>query len=300
MPKTFKTIAAYADHFGITPLHPLLTVIDFRKLAPFRRAPGIYGFYAIILKEDLGCGALQYGLGSYDYQAGTILCVSPGQLFGPKDDGRLHHGIGRALLIHPDFLVGTPLTAAFAKASFFAYSTREALHLSEDERAQFCALLAAIEAELHLPPDAHSVPLLHARLDLVLHLLARFYERQFASRAPENRTLLARLETYLASILPPSPERPASALPTVTACAKALSLSPNYFGDLIHRETGSTAQALIAHAILARAKEFLRHPTCSIAQVAIAFGFSYPHHFTRFFRKYTGLTPTQFREKHTP
>ena len=98
MSQHFRTIADYTTFFGLPPQHPHLAYVDFKQLPPFRYRPGIFGFYAIILKENLGCGALQYGLGSYDYQAGTVLCVGPGQLFGPKDDGQLHQGLGKALL----------------------------------------------------------------------------------------------------------------------------------------------------------------------------------------------------------
>lgn len=297
MPEHFRTLADYTAPLGLTPQHPHLAYVDFAQLPPFRYRQGIYGFYAIILKEHLGCGALQYGLGSYDYQAGTVLCVGPGQLFGPKDDGQRHQGIAKALLIHPDLLDGTPLAAAFASASFFAYTSREALHLADDERVRFLAQVEAIRGELETPQDAHSRALLLAHLDLLLHLLARFYERQFTSRQPDNRALLARLETYLASVLPAAPDCPASALPTVAACAKALFLSPNYFGDLVRKETGASAQTFIARAMIRRAQAFLFQPGVTAAQVSAAFGFSYPHHFTRFFRNYTGLTPRAWREQ---
>ena len=291
MPQTFRTLAEYVKPLDLTPLHPHLTAIDFASLPPHRYQQGVFGFYAIILKENLGCGALQYGLGTYDYQAGTVLCVAPGQLFGPKDDGVKRQGKGKALLIHPAFLQGTPLAEAFSSATFFTYATREALHLSEDERGFFLEQFHAIVQELSRLRDTHSEPILRARLAVLLHLLTRFYERQFASRTPENRAVLSRLETFLASTLPDSPEAPPQALPTVAACAKALSLSPNYLGDLVRKETGSSAQAFIAHAILSRAKTFLADTSASIAQISEVLGFSYPHHFTRFFRKYAGVPP---------
>lgn len=295
MSQHFRTIADYTTSFGLPPQHPHLAYVDFKQLPPFRYRPGIFGFYAIIFKEHLGCGALQYGLGSYDYQAGTVLCVGPGQLFGPKDDGQLHQGLGKALFIHPTLLEGSSLAAAFASASFFAYTSREALHLADGERASFLAQFEAIRGELETPQDAHSHALLLAHLDLLLHLLARFYERQFSSRQPDNRALLARLETYLASALPAEPDAPVAELPTVAACAKALFLSPNYFGDLVRKETGASAQAFISRAILNRACDFLRHTEASIAQIGLTLGFSYPHHFTRFFRHHTGLTPRAYR-----
>lgn len=69
-------------------------------------------------------------------------------------------------------------------------------------------------------------------------------------------------------------------------------LSPNYFGDLIKKETGKSAQEYIQLKLIATAKERILAPDKTIGQVAYELGFQYPQHFTRLFKKITGLTPT--------
>lgn len=47
------------------------------------------------------------------------------------------------------------------------------------------------------------------------------------------------------------------------------------------------------------AKETLLIPSHSISQVAYMLGFQYPQHFTRVFKKATGMTPNEYRNKNT-
>ena len=78
-------------------------------------------------------------------------------------------------------------------------------------------------------------------------------------------------------------------------CANELCLSPNYFGDLIKKETGQTAQEYIQRYIIELSKERILNPNKTIGQVAYELGFQYPQHFTRMFKRTIGLTPNEYR-----
>ncbi len=80
-------------------------------------------------------------------------------------------------------------------------------------------------------------------------------------------------------------------------CASELCLSTNYFGDLIKKETGRTALEYIQDKIISIAKEQLLLPSESVSQIAYQLGFQYPQHFTRVFKKTTGMTPNEYRSK---
>lgn len=58
---------------------------------------------------------------------------------------------------------------------------------------------------------------------------------------------------------------------------------------------GSTAGELIDRAVIMEAKILLRNPLYNIAQVAQELNFSDQFFFAKFFKKQTGLTPSQFR-----
>jgi AraC family transcriptional activator of pobA len=84
-------------------------------------------------------------------------------------------------------------------------------------------------------------------------------------------------------------------LPSVGYCADELNLSANYFGDLIKKETGKSAQEYIQSKLIDTAKEKIFDTTKSVSEVAYELGFKYPQHFTRLFKQRVGHTPQEYR-----
>ena len=83
-----------------------------------------------------------------------------------------------------------------------------------------------------------------------------FYDRQFTTRAETNKDVLVRFERLLDEYLQSDLLRQ-EGLPTVRYFAEKICLSPNYFGDLIKKETGKTAQENIQDRIISLAKEWI-------------------------------------------
>jgi AraC family transcriptional regulator, transcriptional activator of pobA len=81
----------------------------------------------------------------------------------------------------------------------------------------------------------------------------------------------------------------------VAFCAAGLNLSANYFGDLVKKETGKTAQEYIQSKVIDIAKEKIFDHSKSVSQVGYELGFKYPQHFTRFFKQQVGITPNEYR-----
>ena len=84
-------------------------------------------------------------------------------------------------------------------------------------------------------------------------------------------------------------------LPSVKYFADKICLSPNYFGDLIKKETGKSAQEYIQLKLIGVAKEKVLNPAKTISQIAYELGFQYPQHFVRVFKKRVGCTPSEYR-----
>ncbi|WP_313264039.1 helix-turn-helix transcriptional regulator [Sphingobacterium sp.] len=122
----------------------------------------------------------------------------------------------------------------------------------------------------------------------------RFYDRQFITRTHINTDILIRFENLLHDYFR-SGKSLTLGLPTVSYCAEQLYLSPNYFGDLIKKETGTTALDYIQTKLIEEAKEKIFVPNKSISQIAEELGFKYQQHFTRLFKQKVGVTPIEFR-----
>ena len=288
-----NSIEEYNEYFGVETLHPLVTVIEGRKGKLLHYCPKCFNFYSIILK-DVSSGSLKYGRSVYDYQNGAMIFIAPGQVMGSADDGKLHQPEGWILAFHPELLRGTSLANIMQDYSYFSYNANEALHLSEQERNTIVECMEKIRQELQGPVDKYSKKLIVDNIKLFLDYCIRFYDRQFIMRENQNSDLLARFElllgSYFNSHLPLT-----EGLPTVQYCAKELSLSTNYFSDLLKKETGLSASKHIQMKILEIAKDKLFDGNKTISQIAYEMGFQYPQHFSRWFKKLEGQTPNEYR-----
>lgn len=273
--------------------HPLVSVIDFTGRTPQIYASKMnFGFYAVYLKE-VKCGDMNYGRHTYDYQDRTLVFVAPGQII-QVDINLDYKPQGYALLFHPDLIRGTALGKHIDDYNFFSYQSREALHVSEKERKIVLDCFEKIQDELERGIDKHSRLLISSNIELFLNYCMRFYDRQFITRHDANTDILERFETLLNRYF--GSEKPQLiGLPSVSYCADQLHLSANYFGDLIKKETGKTPLEYIQWKVMDVAKERMMDPGKSISEIAFELGFKYPQHFTRFFKKTTGLTPNDYR-----
>jgi len=302
MEKVFKfdAVAEYNALNNQETLHPLVTVIDFSKSKPWSWPGGNsetikvnYGLYCIFLKE-IKCGDLKYGCNYYDYQEGTLVFFAPGQIVEIEDFGESFQPKGYALLFHPDLIHGTALGRHIHDYSFFGYQSNEALHLAERERKIVLDCLSKIKYELEHAVDKHSKRLIVSNIEMVLNYCVRFYDRQFITRDNVHKGILERFEDLLNRYF--HSERPQTiGLPSVAYCASELNLSSNYFGDLVKKETGKTAQEYIQSKLIDTAKEKISDQSKSVNQIAYELGFKYPQHFTRLFKQRVGQTPNEYR-----
>ena len=121
-----------------------------------------------------------------------------------------------------------------------------------------------------------------------------FYDRQFLTREIPHQGALEKFDVLLRDYL--SSEKPQKyGLPSVGYFADKLNLSPNYFGDLVKKEIGCSAQEYIQNKLIDAAKEKVFDPNKSVSEIAYELGFKYPQHFSRLFKKQVGHSPKEFR-----
>ena len=264
------SVDAYNKLYGWETLHPLVTVVNHAEpmASNMNHSRLNYGLYALFLKQGDGC-SIRYGREKYDYQEGTVVSFKPGQVVEVEWDESRPMPPSRGLLFHPDLLYGTQLARRINDYTFFDYDQREALHLSEQT----------------LITDA---------IGLLLDYCMRYYDRQFITRHKVNSDILTAFHQQLREYFESGhPER--NGLPTVAYFADKACLSPNYFGDLISKESGTTAQRHIQDAVIERSKQLLVETRLPVSEIAYQLGFEYPQHFTRLFKLRTGMTPNAYR-----
>ena len=291
--RRFETINDYNVFNNNETLHPLVSVVDLSKANPRQGSKMYFGFYTIFLK-DVKCGDLMYGRHTYDYQEGTLVFLAPGQVAGVNSSGETYQPKGYALIFHPDLIHGTPLGKHIQDYTFFGYQSNEALHLSERERKIVLDCFSKIEYELDRTIDKHSKTLIVDNIELFLNYCVRFYDRQFITRDNIHKGFIQKFETLLNEyFLSDKPQT--IGLPSVAYYAGELNLSASYFGDIVKKETGKTAQEHIQTKVIDVAKERIFDHNKSVSEIAYELGFKYPQHFTRLFKQRVGQSPNEYR-----
>lgn len=301
MEKTFRfnSIAEFHAFCNLpAPEHPLISLIDYSKVSyPVNESElkWIQHFYSIGLKRNV-TGRFNYGQQQYDFDSGVLTFISPLQFLKLEIDQQAEaEPTGWLLLIHPDFLWGTTLAKKIRSYDFFQYAVNEALFLSDKEEKVIADILQRIEKEYQSNIDRFSGELIVAQLEMLLIYSERFYERQFLTRKKSTHELLERFEQAVAQCFE-GRKLLEKGIPTVTAIAEQLHISPNYLGSLLRIYTGQSTQQHIRNKLIDHAKERLSTTNLSISEIAYELGFEHPQSFSKLFKQKTNQSPLAFRQ----
>ena len=249
------------------------------------------GFGTVVLYGEAGCDR-RYGWQSDDYTDGVLLFSAPESCFSRMGC----HGAGwvRLIAFRPDIFRNTPLETAIVDHAFFRYRREEALHLSAAERRVIEECMDGIGNEVRRATDDYSQQLLSRRLGLLIDYGMRFYERQFTTRYLSVQGALKRYRRMVGHFIEAGGLRTEGTL-SAARCAERLGLSEAYFCDLLRLETGFSHAACLDRARLAFARKWLRDTEYPLARIASELGFPSVRHFSLFFQKVEGCSPSDYR-----
>ena len=285
----------YAKFVDAPVLHPLVSIIHYDELAPFRHSLNNYGVYGLFIQRQFPFN-LSYGMRKLQVSDGSIIAVEPGQIGGLEDNGERISLCGWVLLWSPELLHGTDLERQIDRYQFFSYFFDDSLHMEPDEWLCITQLVAQMRQELQTHEDSPSLRnILLGYLRLILEYCNRIYFRQLSEKDTDRNDVLKRFHDKLQTYFRENRQL-SEGLPTVAWCASELAYSPRYFGDIVHKATGGTAIGYIHNYIINQAKSLLMQGH-NISETSRLLGFDFPHHFTRLFKRITGLTPSEFLGK---
>jgi AraC-like DNA-binding protein len=279
------------------PEHPLISVINFEDIKYLRQDEPrhhINDFYSVALKRNFK-GKFKYGQQEYDFDEGVMFFLAPGQLYAIESEPELRHE-GWLLLVHPDFLWGTPLAQKIKEYEYFSYSVNEALYLSDKEEQLIIGILGTIAQEYRSNIDRFSADVIVSLLELFFTYAERFYHRQFFTRKISNHKILARLEVLLDEYFRDKASL-RKGLPTVQYVADSLHVSPGYLSGMLKVLTGQSTQQRIHDKLIEKAKEKLSTTALTVSEIAYELGFEHPQSFSKLFKTKTSESPLEFRQR---
>lgn len=83
----------------------------------------------------------------------------------------------------------------------------------------------------------------------------------------------------------------------VRSYADRLNVSTSYLAQVTKRISGQAPKALIDERIVSEARRLLSNTSLTVQEISYQLGFASQAHFTKYFKKFSGLTPSDFRSK---
>ena len=276
-------------------LHPLVSIIHYDELEPFRHSLNNYGVYGLFIQRHFP-RILSYGMKTLQVSDASIIAVEPGLIGGLEDNGECISLSGWVLLWSPALLHGSELERQIDRYQFFSYFFTDSLRMEPDEWDCITQLVTQMRQELQAHDDSPSLrSILLGYLRLILEYCNRIYLRQLSEEDKGANDLLKRFHNLLQTYFRENRQL-SHGLPSVSYCASELAYSPRYFGDIVHKATGGTAIGYIHNYVINQAKSLLMQGH-NISETSRLLGFDFPHHFTRLFKRIIGLTPSEYLGK---
>lgn len=132
---------------------------------------------------------------------------------------------------------------------------------------------------------------------VVLHIISSFLwyvDSLWDEQEQTNRAAQSRAQQMFSAFMQLVTSH-ASHWHTIEPYASQLCVTPRYLSTVVKQVSGKSAKQWIDEALVTRIKIDLRHSDKSVAQISDELTFPNPSFFTRFFKRMTGMTPSQLR-----
>lgn len=203
---------------------------------------------------------------------------------------------GRFCVFTSEFLLPAKSGVVLDELPLFQASGYPVFQVSAAEWAELDAIFQKMAREL-ASPYAYKYDLLRT---YVLELIHAGQKLQSAPAQQPVFTASARITSLFTELLerqfPLQTPQQQLQLRTPTDFANRLAVHVNHLNKALKEQTGRSTTELIGERLAQEAKQLLRQPTWTIAQVADSLGFAEVAYFSHFFKRHTSLSPVAFRQ----
>lgn len=231
-----------------------------------------------------GCKQIQVEDRLYEMQGGDLLVVFPGERHGAEDFVQNRTSLAYLLMAVPTEIPRFCM-------------------LEEEERSALWEQLKLLKGRmLKVSPSAcrtmdrlfdhvnTGLPLERARIRTEL---MRFLFQILEEAGEEDKSLPADIAAVIRYIREAREE-----MPDIAKMAALVNLSESRFKQKFKQATGIPPAEFTVREKIRESQTLLKDPARTVTSIAMELGFSSSQHFSVLFRKYTGLSPIQYRQNH--
>ena len=170
-----------------------------------------------------------------------------------------------------------------------SFDSQPCQHLTDEQYRQVCDAFNLMQTACSTE-GIYRDELISSAFHTLMVLLSAFRYEQFESQQDIENLLSQQFNNAVIEHFRQSRD--------VSFYARMFHLSPKYFSTRIKQETGISAGEWIDRYVVLQAKELLnRCRNHTIQQISEELGFSEQASFSRFFKKQTGMSPTEYKER---
>lgn len=249
--------------------------------------PHRHDYYTVILVEEAeGQHVMDYH--SYEFASLQVHFVSPGQVHQVVTPSRPK---GSVFTFSRDFLVENNIPESFISNINLFQQFGETPPLAIDELTFKRLTRILQEMQECLPSELHyRKRALGALLQLFLIYCNNSYLLD-TTQLDEENSGVCMLRNFKSLV-----NENFQQWHKVAEYAPILHISPKHLSHTIKQLTGKTAKEVIQDRLTLEAKRLLFHTDLSIKEIAFRVGFEAPLHFSSFFKKQAGQSPSQYRQ----
>lgn len=235
-----------------------------------------------------GTGSHLIDFKDYDLKAQRIFFMAPGQVHAWKS----FQGVrGYVLLFTREFFT---LTLQYRELRAYLFSNiahqYTYLDLDDDTSTRVQGIFRNIAWE-YQHPKKYSEHIIRSCINIILFELTRVYE-QSIPLTDVNDVQFAQVREFENMV-----NKNFKTMRSVSDYASHLHITANYLNAICQRRRGISAGEIIRNRIMLEARRLLTHSENTVAQIAYDLNFEDNSYFGRFFKKYSGHTPAEFRDE---
>ncbi|RAJ06581.1 AraC-like DNA-binding protein [Chitinophaga skermanii] len=250
--------------------------------------PHRHSFYHMVLFTE-GKGHFTIDFERFEVKPGTIYCMAPAQVHGWEFEGNVDgyvvnfsEDFFRHYLVDADYLERFP---------FFNGNAQDGvLQLSVAGAKQIAQVFEQVIAEVH-SKNVLGIDLIRSYLQTLFALLGReaFTVKGYHPLQHQNQVVVENFRKLV--------NRHYQQYKLPKDYASLLYITPNHLNALCKEALGKSAGEVIRDRVLIEAKRLLVNADESISEIAYQLNFIDNSYFTKFFKKYTGITPETFKKQ---